>query len=441
MTVRLRETLREATNDLPSYPVYQRALATARRTRRRSAAASAAVVILLAALVWTVPLPQVTDTPASAGSGALPDQVVIPPAFSLQVTDPFPLGAAAVAFSGMGGDEDGTVGVVSADTDRYRVLHVGVAAPAGEEVLLSPDGKHLAYQSDGMIAGPQVGVVNLTNRSVKKVPAVADGSLLSRPLGWSRDGRRLVVVDTVPVDAERSEHRQVLSLVELATGAAVHLATTGNTDSSLVPGYAVAFAPDNQRLALQIDDTVIVTDLVGTPGPSFRLPADTVLAGKGAWTPDGRALTVVNWQDDGWTLSTIDPTTGAGLADLDLPAVSGVTAIRLLGWGPDGSALVVAYQPNPRGVPSVMGIDQRTSYGHVHTVRLLSLTPAAAPVTRMTAPDEVRAVDVADNLIAAGRTRVADPPQDRFGPRIWFWLVVGLAVVAVFFGRRWHMTR
>jgi hypothetical protein len=425
-----------------------------RRNRRRRAGVVAAVLVAAAAIMWSVPVGRLTRVDPDSGSGALPDRVWIPRAGALRVTDPFPLGSAAVLFSGMGTDDAGTVAAVGADTDRYRVLHVGVDAPAGEVVLLSPDGRRLAHQADGP-AGPRVDIVDLTDRSVQKVPARAEGSVWTRPLGWSRDSRRLVVIDTVPANPERSAYRNELSLVDLSTGGTVHLATAGDT-GSVVPGYAVAFAPDGRTLALQIDDTVMVTNLAGAIRRTFRLPPDTVLAGKGAWTADSRALTVAKRRGDSWTLATVDPATGAGLADLDMPTVSGcswrmprpdgcVSAIRLLGWGPDGAALVVAYHPEPATSVDFAGqtaIDQRIAYGHVRTVRLLSLTPgAAAPVIRLTAPDGVRAVDVADGLIAAGRTRVADPAPDRPGPRFWFWLVMPAVVLAAALGFRWYVRR
>ncbi|HEX2772009.1 MAG TPA: hypothetical protein VHN18_06215 [Micromonosporaceae bacterium] len=452
MTVRLREALREATDGLPAYPVYERALATARRTRLRAAAAAAAVLVTVAVMVWSVPVRQLSEVSPSTGSGALPDRIATPPVGTLRVTDPFPIGSAALLFGGMGRDD--TVGVVDADSDRYRVLHAGALAPAGGVVLLSPDGARLAYPSSGFTR-PRVDIVDLTDGSVQKVAAVADGSLQTSPLGWSPDGRRLVVIDRVPANPERSAYREVLSLVEPGTGTTVHLATAGD-NVSVVPGYAVAFAPDNQKLAFQVEDTVTITDLAGTPRRTFHLPADEVLAGKGAWTPDSRALTMAKRQGDRWTLATIDPATGAR-ADLGVPPVSGcswrmprpdgcVTAIRLLGWGPDGAAFVVAYQPDPAtsiDFADPMEIDQRIAYGHVRTVRLLSLRPgAAAPITRMTAPDDVLAVDVADGVIGAGLTRVADPP-DRRGPRFWFWLVVVAAgaVAAAVFGWRWYVRR
>jgi hypothetical protein len=423
-------------------------------TRGRAVAAVAAVLVTVAVTVWSVPVRQLAAATPGNGASALPDRIAPPPIGTLRVTDPFPIGSAAVLFSGMGTDDDGTVGVVDADTDRYRVLHLGVEAPAGEVVLLSPDGTRLAHQADG-IAGTRVDIVDLTDGTVQKLAAVAAGSEWTRPLGWSPDGRRIVVIDTVPANAHGSTYRSVVSLVEVATGTAVHLATAGDT-GGIVPGYAVAFAPDNQRLALQVDDTVMITDLEGRPKGTFRLRPDEVLAGKGAWTPDGRALTVAKRRGDRWMLGTIDPATGAALADLGVPPVSScswriprpdgcVTAIRLLGWEPGGAALVVAYQPHPAtsiDFTESIEIDQRIAYGQVRTVRLLSLAPgAAAPITRLTAPDDVLALDVADGLIGAGSTRAAKPP-DGLGPRFWFWLVVAAVAVATgVLGRRWYVRR
>ncbi|MEV1289058.1 hypothetical protein [Micromonospora sp. NPDC049679] len=448
MTVRLREALHEAADEVPGYLVYERALATARRTRRRTAAATAAVLVALAAMVWSVPVGQPGGQPGGmepgSGSGALPDQIWKPPIGALRVTDPFPMGSAALLFTGMrtmGSDEDGTVGAVGAEADRYRVLHVGYIKSAGHVVLLSPDGTRLAYPPEGDGTAPRVDIVDLTDGSVQQIPAVAAGSVSTQPLGWSPDGRGLVVIDSVRVDAERSSYRNVLSLVEPDTGTTVHLASAPDT-SSIVPGYAVAFAPDGQKLALQVDDTLTITDVAGTPRQTFRLPPDEILAGKGAWSPDSRAVTVAKRRGDAWTLATIDPATGAPLGDLDVPAVSGVAAIRLLGWGPGGAALVVAYQPTPEAARTTTKIEERILYPNVRTVRLLSLAPgAAAPITRMTAPIGVSAVDVADGLVRWGGTRVAEPPFVRLGPRFWFWLVVAVALGAAVLGGRWYVRR
>jgi hypothetical protein len=205
VTTWLRATLHRATDPLPAYSGYARTLATALRTRRRTAAATAAVLVLVATIVWSVPVRLPSGVNPGTGSGALPDRISTPPVGTLRVTDPYPIGSAALLFSGMGTDDDGIVGVVDADSDRYRVLHLGVEAPAGQVVLLSPDGTRLAHQADG-IAGPRVDIVDLTDGTVQKIPAVAAGSGWTRPLGWSPDGRRLVMIDTLPVDAHGSTY-------------------------------------------------------------------------------------------------------------------------------------------------------------------------------------------------------------------------------------------
>ena len=118
---------------------------------------------------------------------------------------------------------------------------------------------------------------------------------------------------------------------------------------------------------------------------------------------------------------------------MDTPAVSGVTAIRLLGWAADGSARIVAYQPAPRA-PAVfdapLEMDQRLAYGNVGAVRVLALGRGAeSPTTMLTAPKDVVAIDVSEDVIRSGRTRDASPPRG-VGPRFWFWAVLITVLVA-----------
>lgn len=102
MTARLRESLHGAAGDVPAYPVYERALATARRSRRRTGFAIAAVLVLVA-LAGAVPPLVDTVAPAAAGAdAALPDRVGVPPLGSLHATDRPRLGPASVIFTGQG---------------------------------------------------------------------------------------------------------------------------------------------------------------------------------------------------------------------------------------------------------------------------------------------------------------------------------------------------
>ncbi|NES29312.1 hypothetical protein GCE86_17780 [Micromonospora terminaliae] len=426
MSVRLREALRDAAAEVPAYPVHDRAVRTARRTRRRMAAAVAAVLVLVA----LVPLSvrgggPATVAPAGVDGPALPDRIGLPGFGSLRATDRPRLGPASVVFSGQARgltgliDENGTVGIVGADADRYRTWTVGHEAPAGEQVLLSPDGRRLAVPA-GSWEHPRIDLVDLVDGTVRRVPSPREGSTLTEPAGWAPDGTALVVRDTTPANPEGSAHVNTLSLVRLDTGRAVRLL---ETEQLPVFGTPVAFTADGSRLAYQVGDKVLVTSADGQSIASFPLPPESGLAGKGAWLPDGTlALAGHEPGTDRWRLRRVD-TSGTDLGVPALPAVAGVTTIRLLGWQADGTAVVVGYRPEPNSPASFTGaleMDQRTAYGNVRTVRVLGLAPgAAAPTTLLTAPDQVLAIDVADAVVRAGRVRAADPPSGP-GGRVWW---------------------
>ncbi|MER6591688.1 hypothetical protein ABT214_07530 [Micromonospora purpureochromogenes] len=445
MTSRLREALHTAATDVPAYPVYERALATARRSRRRVALAAGAALMLVV-LVGLVLPPGRTPAvdPAANADAALPDRIALPPIGTLHATDRPRLGSASVIFSGQaprlqGWDEDGIVGVVSADSDRYRIMSIGYEAPAGEKVLLSPDGRYVARPS-GSQDDPRIDIIDLVAGRTRRLPSKVADSVSAVPLAWSPDGRQLVVLDDKPVGFNGATYTTVLSIVTLDGERWTQFAD-GAQEAHF--GSAVAFAPDRTRLAYQYGRTVAVTDLAGRELSSFRLPAESWLAGKGAWRADG-ALTLVTRQggSTSWSLSRVDPRTGRDVGPLRLPDVSGVTAIRLLGWGPDGSAVVVAYQPEPLSpdrFDQPLEMDQRTAYPNVRSVRVLALSPgAAAPRAMMTALEQVLAVDVADGVISGGRIRDARPPGG-VGGRFWFWTVLITVLVtgiAAYRGRK-----
>ncbi|WJK41925.1 hypothetical protein O7608_05860 [Solwaraspora sp. WMMA2056] len=392
--------------------------------RWRWAATTTAVLLLIGGSVLLA-----GSRPVGGTADALPDRVGTPPWGALRITDPFPIGAAAVAVSGFGGDDAGAVAVVDAGADRYRVHRVGVDAPAGEVVLLSPDGTRLAHQWDSAQGGTGVRIRHLGDRTVAALGPGDAASVLTRPLAWSPSGDQLVVVDSVPRTSDRSAYAAVVSLVDVADGSVRKLATV---DDTLVAGYAVAFAADGRRLALQSGSRLTIMDLGSGRRHTLDLPPGRTLAGKGAWQPDGQAVTLAERDGDDWRLVAVDPVTGADAPGPRLPTVADVTAVRLLGWRPDGSALVVAYQPASAGMSGVWALSQRIHAGHVGGVQLVSLAPGAdAPTVWMTFADGVRAVDVADRAVATGTVRPAQVPSRWPGPRLWLWLAVGLAVVVV----------
>ena len=322
------------------------------------------------------------------------------------------------------GDEGSVIAVVGAD-DRYRIIKGGIEDQAGEDTLLSPDGRQIAF-GPGAFWDADVKVIDLVTGASRTVTGGVPDTVMAEPAGWSPDGQALVVRDTVRVDPQGSNYLQVLTLVRLDDNRRITL-LDGDEERSI----PVAFAPDGARVAIQTGRTVTVTDLDGRQVASFALEPETELAGKGAWSPDGRTLTVTRRDGDRWSLRQVDPGTGRDLGALDLPAVTGVTAIRLLGWATDGSARVVAYRPAPgaRAFDVPLAMDERLAYGNVGTVEVLALhSGTEQPATLLTAPRDVVAIDVADSVVRSGQTRTADPPLG-VGPRFWFWTVLGTLLV------------
>ncbi|MGW5576333.1 hypothetical protein [Micromonospora chokoriensis] len=442
MTARLRDALRSAAEDVPTYPVYERALATARRDRLRRVGLGTAALVLLAVAGVVVPLTRTPGfDPAAAANAALPDHIALPPLGTLHVTDRPRLGPASVVFDGPaprlhGWNDVNVVGVVGADSDRYRIMRIGGESVAGRTVHLSPDGRYLARPDGVQDDPPGVEVVDLVTGRTQRLPSPVDRSVWSTPVGWSADGGSLVVSDEVPVAFDGATYTTVLSAVTVAGERWTRLAA-GAQEAHV--GSTVAAAPG--RIAYQYGRTVAVTDLAGRELSSFALPGETWLAGKGAWRPDGTNLTLATrGADAGWTLRQVDPASGRDVGPLALPAVSGVVSIRLLGWAPDGSALVAAYLPDPAApdLPLEEQSNPPTSDQRVRTVRVLALTPGAStPRTVLTAPDQVIAVDVADQVIRNGRVRDAQPPGG-VGGRFWLWtgLLTMLVTVGLLYASR-----
>ena len=435
MTARLRESLQNAAADVPAYPVYARALATARRSRRRTALGAVAGLVLLAAAGALLPLTGAGPVaPAAGAETALPDRIGLPRFGSLHAGDWPRLGPASVIFTGQApglehGEEGTVIAVVGAD-DRYRIIKSGgVNEHAGEDSVLSPDGRQVAFRP-GSFWDPRVKIIDLVTGSSRTVTGGVPNTVIASAAGWSPDGRALVVRNNVRVDPEGSTYRDVLTLVRLDDGRRTTLVEGGEERSG-----PVAFAPDGARVAIQTGRRVTVTDLEGRQVASFALEPETELAGKGAWSPDGRTLTVTRRDGDRWSLRRLDPGTGRDLGPLELPAVTDVTAIRLLGWATDGSARVVAYRPAPDAPAAFdvpLAMDQRLAHGNVGTVEVLALHGGARePVPLLTAPHDVVAIDVADSVIRSGQTRTASPPDGGgVGPRFWFWTVLGTLLVA-----------
>ena len=253
----------------------------------------------------------------------------------------------------------------------------------------------------------------------------ADGSYRV-PQAWSPDGRYLATVGyseswdqgayDIPADAV------ALDVVDTMTGDTTHLM---QLDVAMpIDGWIAAFAPDG-RLAYQSGNQITIANPDGTVLARFAVPDGTRIAGKGAWTRDGRGIAVVDQgpcgcgeaYDSRWTLTTLDASTGAASG----PAyqVDGVVGVRMLGWSPSGRPVVVAYDPvasgdldgdatpvSFRGPNRLSGLEDLDD---VASARVLALLPGGGSQLLSDASG-AESLDVADDVIAGGVGRAGDPP-------------------------------
>ncbi|GAB2921202.1 hypothetical protein GCM10027280_05280 [Micromonospora polyrhachis] len=458
MTSRLTEAVRESVAGVRSYVSYEGLVAEAGRRRRRAFVAAGVVLVLLLGVVVAPWLPGWRDESGpvgtaveAAGDLSLPDRAGTPQwgGWSVQRR---PLGAASMIFTAENWWYEppsmGTVAVVSAGTDDYRRFSSNWAVRAGEDALLSGDGN--------LVATPEQ-LTDLRTGKTYRLPAIG-GAEDTFPVAWSRDGGRLAVVglDGRYVRQRNGDEvytltRAVLAVWELATK---RITTVIGIDARTVfHGWLAAFSPDGRFLAYQSGRTVAVVAVGGAVRSQFTVPEDTQLAGKGAWTPDGRGLTLVTQRrcctgdayPARWQLRMVDPSTGAGLVTTPFAEQPGLVALRLLGWAPDGAAVVARYHPRtdaevaryyPRADGEVVGFGVRDgiTYGGWTEYRtdVVALTGNGLRVLLTGTGEQVHGVDIADDVIASGRTHPGKLPPDGMGPEYRMYLkIAGLVLVAV----------
>jgi hypothetical protein len=389
-----------------------------RRTRqRRAVRAAAAVVALLTVGVGLALRPGSDGGQAPGGPEAvttgLPRSLRVPPIWTALVEQSLP-GPAAMIFGGPATTDDwneGRIGVVAAGSDRYRVFNEFLYTAPGFDALLSPDG--------GLVAR------NRTVRSLRPDRPVSI-TLPGDPRAFSPDGTRLAFETgdgTTNIDGV--EHRESrVGVYDLAAGREV--ASIDNTDN--LHSVVVAFSPDNSRLAIQVRDEIRLYRLDGpdrAPYATVRLGAE-MLAGPGAWRPDGRTFVTARHDAGGtWRLAAHDAATGEARPDVAaLPAAPGVRYVRVVGWRPDGTAVAVAGVPRFGAAP--FDEQRRMVYpdGDTARVRLIALAPGAAgPAVLLESPDGVSDIDVAADLAIAGQFRPSGRPD--YGPPAPFALAAG----------------
>ncbi|GAA3227449.1 WD40 repeat domain-containing protein [Dactylosporangium siamense] len=421
------------------------------RTRRAVAAAAVVVLVALTALLGAGPLDR--EAIPAGPDPAVPARLHLPWPWQASVAGD-PRGPAAVLVSGGGTyqtlDAPGTfgslIGVVGRD-GSYRMLRYGYTyLQAGQDVLLSPDGRFVAghgtYEHLITSADSTMSVVDLSTGRERRYP----GAGAVDPVAWSPDGRRLLIrrydpnqwaTDGRPWDGhdtEESDHG-ALWLLDLGSGATTRLLDYGHT----IPG-AAAFAPDGRTVAVQLGRDITLVD-VATGGRRVlaTLPAGGLLGGAAAYTADGTGIGVftvvtgctVDCGDRArnarsWRLTMLSSATGA--AGATFATFGGATA-KLAGWQRDGTAVVVRYVDEVSSPydddPSYEAAD---AYRAVADADLLALDPRGGTKVLLRKPSNiVWDLDVAADLVAAGAFGGPSPAPGVFPLARWFATVLFVA--------------
>jgi hypothetical protein len=444
----LTAALRVAADDVPTYDVLDAAIVRGRQRRRRTALAGAAAGLLVLALVALSLVPLLgprgsgaVGTPP-AGPG-LPDRIGPPGVLARGVTHS-PAGTASVIFTEQSGflTGGGRLVAVGAVDDTYRTLDAS-GAVSGRTALLSPDGGRIAYSTgdDILIADLHTGTVRRFMGPFTGEPPTSSDEVV--PAVWFADGSGLIVLSTTH-SADPTQQGIVKEIGVLSSSGGWSGIASGTWPVAPY-GFTVAVSPDSTQIAYQYSDFITVYDWIRGTKSTITLPDQrTVLAGRGAWTPDGRSLAVVHRDTDDyqarrWELRLLDPATGTERDPGYRPGLAPASVIRLLGWdGRTGDPVVVGIDADETvdnfgyggGSLDHIGVKQVGVYELGRTGVRTLLAPAAG----------ITDLDVADSIVAAGLSRPGHPPR-ALSPIELAGVVAAVAVLAALGVRLWWRRR
>lgn len=430
MTQGLARRLAAAAEEMPAARVpddlWRRGRRRHRTRRALAVVAAVATVAALSALALIGP-PDREAVPAGPDA-TVPGRLHQPWPWQASVAGD-PRGAASVLVSGGGtyqtldlpGTYGSLVGVVGRD-GSYRMLRYGYTyLQAGQDVLLSPDGRSVAghgtYERLVSSADGTVSVVDLATGKERRYP----GPGTVDPVAWSHDGRRLLIHrftdfrdatgESEPYDGHDNggSAHAALWLLDLDTGATTQVLDLGRT----TPG-AAAFSPDDRTVAVQTGRDLVLVDASGANRRVLTtLPDGARLGGPWAYTADGTGIGVFTLAAGctvdcdhatrnarSWRLTVVP--TGPSAPPPGGFATFGGAVARLAGWQSDGTAVVVRYfdEVDPRQAASY---DPPDAYRAVSDVDLLALDPRGGTRPLLKKPAGIIwDVDVAADLVAAG---------------------------------------
>ncbi len=369
----------------------------------------AAVIVLIATVC--VVCPGLLGAWTVRTEGGLPRTVQLPWHWQANA-EANPPGLAAVvatgALSGLQPGDSSSQLLVVGRNGSYRSLYpAGAPLHAGGDVHLSPDGRYLAmpYLHTYDLAG--LSITDLTTGHSR--PLDLPGHDRTAVLGWRPDGGALLL-GLVTGDTVR------IALIETTDGLITTLATaSGSAD---LPRWRFAFSPDSERVAMAIRGELRLVDRRGTTLWTVALAPGRTLAGGGAFTPDGQRVALVHSEPcEGpcsvappWVVTYVDSADGTATHGPLLPRIIAAD-IRAIGWsGPSpaspGGLVVVRYLPGDSAIGALSSEKPGSEKPGSETVGpadLYELAPGGSARLVLDAPYEVTDIDVAADLVGAGR--------------------------------------
>jgi hypothetical protein len=416
MTGQLRERLAELGEQMPPARLPADLWRRGRRRRRREVARGLAAALAAVAVV-AVALPTLNggaggSAPAAA-QPSVPGTLRLPWPWQATVRQD-PRGPATLLFSGDSAglaDIQDKVAVYGRD-GSYRMLRYGAPDPiAGEVVRLSPDGRYVAHA--GLSGAPEdwLQITDLTTGRTRAYAGPDGVHCCAVPAAWSPDGRLLLAVDhrdAIVYEPPRYDRQPArLAVLDVTSGRAERLLDLEDDRWWLRSPSVAAWHPDGSRFVVEAEGEFVTVARDGRVLAREPRPPDVRLAGPAAFAPDGRRYLVAEnlgcalicGQEElsrrRWAVRFADAP--GGYAEVQ------AAAVRVVGWRGEEPVLV-AYRPDPEAAQDTVHPNGDVDQTLVDTVRLLALPPGGRPPrVLLDPPDEVAGLDVAADLVAAGR--------------------------------------
>ncbi len=413
------------------------------------------VVGVVVAITALVPVWLFGPAPLYAGgkpADAVPGKLHLPWMWQATVEQD-PRGPASVLFTGSGLglsgsdliDHEGKVAVVGRDGSYRMMLYGGSEVTPGDDVLLSPNGTFVAQ---GFKAGAEkdgwVVVTDLGTGKSRAFRGVNGATCCGRPVAWAPDGKSLLAIDFNqepthfdPVTGTGVQPAR-LWLLDLTTGGTRQIVGDLGDLNKLRSASLAAFSPDGKRIAVTVGDELRMIDVTGRTLWTSTLEPGRYLAGTAAFTPDDTKIVTVAVEGcrtdcdapalaaRQWHVGYLDARTGTNADGPPIDPVTGM-AVRAVGWRHGTDLAAVVYQPDRRLSKEMLAGTTGTGLTETGHVTLVALRQSHAPEVLLDPPNEVLALDVAQDLLRSGRVRrtrtrtdnvsrpPAHPPPDHAG--------------------------